>query len=194
MPIIEIPKDNQTDNIVFSMAFEYELICESKGGHPPPDVYWTDYNHNRISGARMIVTNEYFSSNPNRDKVFYCVAKNQAGMDVREVKYILIMSEKDILDDANSLYSHLREMETFPDNYIEMSLNAIGTLATICEEEATLERIAKTLEFVVKEVLREDRDHNDRIALALVTAAENIFEKSGQITNNYTSLDTLVCI
>ena len=183
-PTITIPAQNNTEYLEFATNLERQLVCISEGGHPAADVYWTNYEFERISGATLTVTNQEISEISSKEKTFYCFAENTAGTDVRSFTFILNITETQVEEEIEALTTQLQYQSQISNEQSQQSSNAVSVLAGSVESEENLEQIADAYTELVNKTLENDETLDNETAAALLGVADNIIEKSEELNSS----------
>ncbi|KAI6658157.1 Phosphatidylinositol phosphatase PTPRQ-like isoform X2, partial [Oopsacas minuta] len=183
-PTIILPSENITLDVEFNITFEHILICESKGKLSLTTIYWTNSKFENISSHILTVTNQLLSD----DRIFYCIAENTAGRDVRSVRFNLSITVMDIDDVATQLMNQTE----ITNDQSQVASAAVALLSGAAEDEEQLEQVASTYALLVNKSLSNGMSLDEETVISLLEAAEGIIDRSLEVnssSNNTTMID-----
>ncbi|KAI6658168.1 Adhesion G-protein coupled receptor D1-like isoform X2 [Oopsacas minuta] len=181
-PTIILPSENITLDVEFNITFEHILICESKGKLSLTTIYWTNSKFENISSHILTVTNQLLSD----DRIFYCIAENTAGRDVRSVRFNLSITVMDIDDVATQLMNQTE----ITNDQSQVASAAVALLSGAAEDEEQLEQVASTYALLVNKSLNNGMPLDEETVISLLRTAEEIIDRSLQL--NSSSYSTMI--
>lgn len=173
--------------VEFDINFEYNLTCESEGTQPLTSVVWTDYKFETISSQFLTITNELLSESSSEDKIFYCVAENQAGRDIRSVTLRLNITLMDISD----VESQLQNQSEISNEQSQLVSVVVTVLSSAVQDESELIQVANTFEALVSKTLNNTMLFDEETAIPLLRAASVIIDKSQMLNTSVNISDSV---
>ena len=179
-PTILTPSQNISMIVDFNINFEYNLTCESEGTQPLTSVFWTDYKFETISSQFLTVTNQLLSESSSEYKIFYCIAENQAGRDIRSITLRLNIT----LMDINGVESRLQNQSEVSNEQTQFISVVLIILTSAAQDKNELVQVANTFETLVSKTLSNTMPLDEETAIILLRAASVIIDKSQQLNSS----------
>ena len=179
-PTILTPSQNISMIVDFNINFEYNLTCQSEGTQPLTSVFWTDYKFETISSQFLTVTNQLLSESSSEYKIFYCIAENQAGRDIRSITLRLNIT----LMDINGVESRLQNQSEVSNEQTQFISVVLIILTSAAQDKNELVQVANTFETLVSKTLSNTMPLDEETAITLLRAASVIIDKSQQLNSS----------
>ena len=175
-----MPLQNLTINTTFSIDFRRDFECLVDEGFPIPDVYWTNYKFDRISGPMLNVTNKLLSLDPQNNKQFHCFAENNLGKDMRTISIILSFEEGQFENNLADIEAMLSQGGNLSNQASQETSDALGVLASTAPSVESLMNVSEIFNSVLEMTLNNNEVLDDSTATSLLNAAGTILDKSAE--------------